>query len=70
MGGLPVALWQLHSVETGRESGRWHPHVSCLPDTVNIVVLCPVITGTGLHQECLYIKIVALGMKTCLQTSH
>ena len=49
-GGLPVALWQLHSVETGS-----HPHVSRLPDTVNIVVLHPgVITGTGLHQECLY----------------
>ena len=52
-GGLPVALWQLHSVETGS-----HPHVSRLPDTVNIVVLHPgVITGMGMHQECFY-KIV------------
>ena len=40
-----------------------HPQVSCLPDTVNIVVLRPgVITGTGLRQECLY-KIVGTYIK-------
>ena len=53
----------------GNGSGRWHPHVSCLPDTVNIVVLRPVITGTGLHQECFY-KIAGLDIKTRLRTSN
>ena len=34
MGGLPVALWQVHSVETG-QAGWWHPRASCLRDALS-----------------------------------
>ena len=55
----------------GKEPGWRHPptpppNVSCLLDTVNIAVLHPVITGTGLHQECLN-RIVVSGRYKNLQ---
>ena len=74
-GRLPVALRQLHSVERNPVGGILllppnppppPPNVSCLLDTVNIAVLHPVITGTGLHQECLN-RIVVSGRYKNLQ---
>ena len=50
MGGLPVALWQVHSVETVQAGAVASSCILSTRRSVNIVVSDPGITGTQLQR--------------------
>ena len=50
MGGLPAALWQVHSVETGQGGVVASSCILSTRRSVNIVVSDPGITGTRLQR--------------------
>ena len=50
MGGLPAALWQVHSVETGQAGVVASSCILSTRRSVNIVVSDPGITGTRLQR--------------------